>query len=96
MNSVFLSVEPGKTVLLIGKKGNNQLKVFLDSVTNLSSIIQKMISIFIMYPIFVQVGNTVLVRQLSSVFGAFQRVIIHSPKFALIKTRFCFTYFSSI
>ena len=28
MNSVFLSVEPVKTVLLIGKKGNNQLSVF--------------------------------------------------------------------
>ena len=28
MNSVFLSVQPVKTVLLIGKKGNNQLSVF--------------------------------------------------------------------
>ena len=36
MNSVFLSVEPGKTVLLIGKKGNNQLKVLLGSVANFS------------------------------------------------------------
>ena len=36
MNSVFLSVEPVKTVLLIGKKGNNQLKVLLGSVANFS------------------------------------------------------------